>query len=144
MIVKNIFVLLFLSGILVGCATTYSDNMMADGNTWNISVSDIPSCNGYMSSDSCVNALMPKIKQRGEQICSKPPYRIFACGKTTQSGLVAVACNIQCKEVAQIQLKGSEPQQSEEIVDKNILAKAKKCQERGGVWVNNSCQISLD
>jgi hypothetical protein len=31
-----------------------------------------------------------------------------------------------------------------EKTSKDVLEKAKKCQEKGGVWVNDSCQISVD
>jgi hypothetical protein len=128
---------------LESCATTYRDRMMDDGNTWKIAVSDLNSCNGFSSTDSCVRALKPMIDARATQACSAPPFRIFECGKTTLNARVALACRVHCKDPTQIQIKIKETEQNT-VVDKDLLTKAKKCQDKGGVWVNNSCQISLE
>tara|TARA_B100001094_G_scaffold145288_1_gene140702 strand:- start:154 stop:540 length:387 start_codon:yes stop_codon:yes gene_type:complete len=33
---------------------------------------------------------------------------------------------------------------NDEVPDKIIFERAKKCQTKGGVWINNTCQINID
>jgi uncharacterized phage-associated protein len=40
--------------------------------------------------------------------------------------------------------KNSAASEEKDTIDRSTILKAKKCQEKGGVWVNDSCQILID
>jgi hypothetical protein len=134
--------------LLGGCATSFYENMMADGNTWRVKVSDLGECNGYSSVDKCISGLQPLVTKRGTELCGKKPERVFACSKNSAEGeLVGVACSVQCNDATTVRLKSPlEPATTGDVplkTDQEVVKKAKRCQEKGGVWLNNICQIDL-
>jgi hypothetical protein len=142
---------------LFGCAfsPTFRDELMSDGNTWRIQLQDFSGgCGGYTSSDDCMKALVPKITRMGQERCNRDPYRVFGCGVIDPSniwGKKAVSCNVQCKESPKqdIEVVRDHESSTKSVVpsssgDENLLKKAKICQKKGGVWVNNMCVLDID
>lgn len=135
--------------LLGGCATLVNDQMMADGNTWRVKMTSLDKCNGFTSIESCIEGIRPLIMKRGSELCGRRPERVFGCTKSMGGGEpINVSCNVQCNEATTIRVKG----QSDAAVanapptkaDSETFNKAKRCQEKGGVWLNGGCQISVD
>lgn len=133
---------------LMGCITPgYRDEMQPDGNTWKIAYGTtagmFPGCRGGFSSDeSCVEAALPHVLKRAEHVCSAKPYRIYACGRRVGS-VNEVECIVQCKENPRQELIVPATTSSPQKVSEETVKKAKKCQSKGGVWVNDTCQINV-
>lgn len=131
------------------CATTVSEHMLADGNTWSVKVNAIGKCNGYSSNETCISGIKPLVETRATELCGKSPQRVFACGKSGDDGMVGVRCNVQCDEAKTVKVRGpAEGLDAVQTVPKklnqDVVKKAKRCQEKGGVWVNDSCQIDVE
>jgi hypothetical protein len=147
--VRNLYII-FAFSLLFGCATTASEHMMADGNTWSLKINDLSECNGFSSNNTCVSGIMPLIERRATELCGKAPQRIFACGKSTDGGIVGVRCSVQCDDAATVRVKESKGSISPdnkpalEKLDQEVIKKAKRCQDKGGMWINDSCQIDID
>ena len=142
------FLVLIAMVVLGGCATTVSENMMPDGNTWRVKVNALDKCSGFSSVESCVDAIRPLIANRGSELCGRRPDRVFGCVKSTAGEIVGVICNVQCNEATTVQIKGksdtavaSAPPKK---IDSDVFQKAKRCQEKGGVWLNDGCQINVE
>ena len=136
------YFILCIATLAVSC-TGVRDRMLSDGNTWAIWVKDIGECNGYSSADTCINNLESQVAARGSRICGKDPHRVYGCVKTSNPG---VECKVQCEpNVRREIVEPVQPEPRKNVgASKDVLKKAKKCQKKGGVWVNNSCQIILD
>ncbi len=134
------------------CASPgFKEQMMADGNTWNIiyggAMASFSGCNGSFSSDeTCIDSSIPHILQRAKELCSDFPTRVFACGRIGSTN--QVSCNIQCKKNPKQEVVISEdkvPARLPEMQDKDAgaIKKAKRCQLKGGIWINDLCQIDI-
>lgn len=143
-------VIITISNLLLGCITPgYIEEMQPDGNSWKVTyiggVSD--KCYGGFTSDdaACANSLKPFVIKRATELCGGQPERIYACGRPGSQN--AVKCVVECKkssqEIKEAQIPANEVKNSLGP-DKSAIEKAKKCQAKGGVWVNDVCQIDVE
>jgi hypothetical protein len=147
----GIFIILLLS---TSCASPgYRQDLLADGNTWKIGYGidhpglayTWPGCSGFHgSAEECIPAAKPHIRQQGKVVCGKDPHRIYSCGVKQSSHFVE--CLVECNPRPQIEVSGESAPASpqKDTLERSTIIKAKKCQERGGVWVNDSCHILID
>lgn len=124
----------------------YRANMMADGNTWDVAASDYSLCGGsWHSTDDCFKNLMPLIERRSVETCGQKPVRIYNCGHRRPNEAREVGCSVQCKEAPIVQIQEPvSPAQQTRAPNSEILKKAKVCQKKGGVWINDRCQIDIN
>jgi hypothetical protein len=135
----------FIAFALSGCWTTaYQTQMMPDGITWDIAHQNYDKCGGaWHSKDECIENLKPDVEAKAVEICGEVPFRFYNCGYRASGNSRKVSCLVQCKQMQDI--KTVAPDESKpKIVPKVLMEKAKKCQQRGGVWVNDSCQIPIE
>ncbi len=133
--------------ILSGCNISYRQAMLPDGNTWQINASEVGKCSGFTSEESCVRRLRPRIEERARELCGREAFRIFGCEKLNRAtSLVGIGCKVACNAGQQIQILGDSPLTSSysESITKDTFEKAKKCQQKGGVWLNGGCQIEIE
>ncbi len=132
---------------LTGCGLYFRNWPVGDGNTWQVNASNVSAdCNGYSSAASCIGVLQPKVELHATEICGKKPYRIFLCEKlgNAVNGLAGIGCKVQCNEGTQVQIVGDKSQADTSPPTADVVSKARKCQAKGGVWLNNSCQVTVD
>ena len=132
--------------LVSGCASGTSQQLLPDGNTWDVRVVNLSKCTGHTSVDACVNSLEPVVSSQGERLCGKHPNRIFNCGKyqDASGGWIGVGCYVQCNEHSTIDIGNSSPLKVDTVsppVDADVIRQAKYCQQKGGVWVNNGCMF---
>jgi hypothetical protein len=145
----HLMIVLFLLNSIACVSTTVNEEMLPDGNTWKIAVSPggFPApCKMTTSVEECIQVAKPTIEQRAREICNGTPNRIFSCLKTVLGGFYAVTCSIKCKEANEVKvLKDEEPPVTPPSQkDETVFKKAKKCQAKGGIWVNDKCQIEVE
>jgi hypothetical protein len=134
--------------LTAGCITPqYSTQMLADGNTWKIRYGQTApweSCVGWIDDpQECIADGERHIRQIAESVCGETPYRVFSCGELSTGNYVE--CDVQCKKMPELRTfdsTKSPPRVRPAAGD--VLEHAKKCQLKGGIWVNDTCQISLD
>ncbi len=140
----NIFVVVTMSW---GCVSAgYQNEMQPDGNSWKISYGTkfggFEGCNGFPSdNDPCFAAAMPYIEGRGAELCSAKPYRIYGCVRKGTNAIIE--CIVQCNANPRHEVVPATTEMKKGVTE-NIKKNAKKCQSKGGVWINDSCQIDLD
>lgn len=143
--------------LLSGCYTPHlHKQMQPDGKTWDVTYgrldADVKGCAWSTSVENCVIALKPGLEKHGVELCNGQPKRIFSCTKRERG---AIGCLVECpedlvnsksgerkKDISDSNEASAAPKQ--EKVSKSVIEKAKKCQAKGGVWVNDSCQIDIE
>ena len=140
----NIFVVVTM---LWGCVSVgYQNEMLPDGNSWKISYGTtfggFENCLNYPGDDaSCIPDALPHIERRGAELCSAKPYRIYGCSRHLRYAIVE--CLVQCNANPRHEVVPATTEVKKGVTE-NIKKNAKKCQSKGGVWINDSCQIDLD
>ena len=138
----------FLLVFLAGCMTPrYSTQMLADGNTWKIRYGQAApweSCLGWLDDPKeCTADGERHIRKIAASVCGEIPYRVFSCGEVNVGNYVE--CDVQCKKTPEFRTVDSEKlSPSTATATPEVIERAKKCQIKGGVWVNDTCQIPLD
>lgn len=144
--------------VLIGCAhqTYTTDKFLPDGNTWEVTC-DITGfnnpcapINGGISNPKCKTVLDQCVHERGVALCQGDYHKKFACALASGKGW---ECKVQCKEFAEIKTirdgdrekektKDNQPNPALDRQDK--LNKAKKCQSKGGLYIDGRCEIDLN
>jgi hypothetical protein len=134
---------LSLSVILSACATRAAQSMLPDGNTWDMRAANPSKCAAYNSVDTCIMNLRPVIEAQARNVCGKEPARISNCqfAQNAVGGLHGLQCYVKCDERTTIEVQAPAAQTSTRGIDPEVVAKAKRCQSKGGVWINDVCQL---
>ena len=143
MVTLKTLAVLFLSALLSACGTRVAHNMLADGNTWDVRAANPAMCSGYTSVETCIQNLRPVIEAQARNVCGKEPTRISNCqfAYNAVGGVHGLQCYAKCEERTTIEVQAPSTRSSTRGVDPEIAAKAKRCQEKGGVWINDICQL---
>ena len=144
---KRLTLCFTMSLFLTSCwSPGYRANMMADGNTWDIAASDYSLCGGtWHSTDDCIKNLIPIIERRAIETCGQKPLRIYNCGHRRPNEAREVACSVQCKEAPKFQIQEPiSPSNPPKSPSAETIKRAKVCQKKGGVWINDTCQIDVN
>lgn len=115
------------------------DQMLADGNTWDIAIGGAGQCGAiwWHSTDTCIKNLSPFVQTRATELCGATPTSIAGCRLVWIGGYRFLDCKAKCKSAPQreVIVKGA---------DSESLVKAGKCQKMGGIWLNGTCQIQVE
>lgn len=81
---------------LSGCATTtYTEQMLPDGDTWEVGVSGHAACTAEPGRGCGAETLRPLLEARAKELCGKEPARMFACGVPAGSR-IGLTCKVSC------------------------------------------------
>lgn len=118
--------------ILVASCGTKANSHLIDGKygLYEVSVQNYGNCGGiWHGKNMCIENLRPQITGLGADICGKTPHAIRDCSERDVEKGREVFCMIECNKPPK--------------VSNSIIRKARLCQERGGIWIENRCEIDL-
>lgn len=133
--------------------TLWNEKLLPDGITWRVTVApeDWPFGCGITKytavKDECLGHAKSLINRKAFVLCGKKPERIFACSGTILYPSVGVTCNVRCKKNVErkiIQTSSKETPAPPPLTRKEKIERAKKCQKKGGVYIEGKCEIEID
>ena len=117
--------------VIVSCASRADSKLIdKESGTYEVSVQSYQDCGGiWHGKNMCIENLRPQIYSLGSDICGKKPYAIGDCAEREGPDGREVYCVVQCNQPTK--------------VNKSVLQKARLCQEKGGIWIDNRCELDL-
>ena len=126
------------------CARNFTIKPQGEG-VYKVWASDLGECHGFSGVETCSEGLKPLIQSRASrELCNGNIGPLYGCGKDSLNGFVAFACMVECIKEPEKVITNSNEDEPAKPPTKAILEKAKKCQGKGGVWVNDSCQVEIE
>ena len=123
---------LALTLILTSCAKTKVQTKVLDRKyqVYEVALKSFEDCGGlWQGSETCVANLRPQVRAVATSLCGKPPSKIHSCSTREAESGREVYCVVECSELPN--------------VNESVLIKAERCQQQGGVWVNDRCELKL-
>ena len=126
------FLLLAAMAVAVASCGTKANSRAIDGQqgVYEVSVRNYGDCGGIWHGKSmCIENLRPQITSLAADVCGKKPNAVRDCSEREVSEGREVFCTVECNEPPK--------------VSSSVIRKARLCQERGGIWIDDRCEIDL-
>ena len=117
--------------LVVSCGTKANSRLIdSKYGLYEVSVQNYGDCGGiWHGKNMCIENLRPQITSLGADICGKQPNAIRDCAERDGASGREVYCMVECNAPPR--------------VANSVIRKARLCQERGGVWIDNRCELDL-
>jgi hypothetical protein len=144
---------------MTGCVTgkpKFYEKLLPGGKIWEISYgTDYPGkkrgflgCTGHVGDENeCMSSIRPKIEAKSVKLCGNSRPTLLECKKISDSHMVT--CLVQCgsdKNSIPASYSNSNDEDGDELelTNSKKSTKSEKCADKGGVWKNGTCELTID